>query len=304
MTRASKVNVACVGDLMLECIVHDASWPAGNSTLVVDSQGKELGGAAYNTCWNLAHLGRTPRLVAAFGRRDTFLVRETLTAADLPDGGLIETAEDTDLLVVLVQGGVSRSVYLRSRLPKPLGTEVRARIGQPKCLILVGSRHPGLRRTALDLVGDFRGELLVFSPGYAIYEYAVDELEPLIRRANVTVMNREESEHMCRILGVVTPEYLARSLPGIVIVTMAHKGAHVFESGRVLELASYSRSTVDTLGAGDAFLAGFLVEKLRGADTWHAGRFASMCGAYVVEAARVRVALAEDTIRRWLLERA
>jgi len=43
-------DITCVGDLMLECIVHDASWPAANATIVIDSPGQVVGGAAFNTC--------------------------------------------------------------------------------------------------------------------------------------------------------------------------------------------------------------------------------------------------------------
>jgi sugar/nucleoside kinase (ribokinase family) len=296
-------DIACVGDLMFECIIHGATWPAMNPTLVLDSPGQEIGGAAFNTCWNLAHLGRPPRLIAPFGCRQARLVREALAAASLDDSGLIETEGDTDLLIVVVKDDVYQGVYLRGRLPGSLDNDVHSRIEHPRCLILVGSRHPAMRRVSLRLAETFEGELLVFSPAYAIYEYGADELEPLIRRTQVTIVNAYEADHIRRTLGVTSIQHLAASVPGTFVVTLAHEGARIFECGRVLEFGSYARSAVDAFGAGDAFLAGFLIEKLRGADTAEAARFASMCGAYVVEAARVRVVLAEPTIRQWLRER-
>src|SRR5262249_23686855 len=106
-------DIVCVGDLMVECIVHDAPWPGPNATLVVDSPGQVVGGSAFNTCWTLAPLGHAPRLVAPSGAPQATIVRDAFAAAKLPGAGLIETTGDTDLLVVVAREGASRSVYLR-----------------------------------------------------------------------------------------------------------------------------------------------------------------------------------------------
>jgi sugar/nucleoside kinase (ribokinase family) len=295
-------DIVCVGDLMVECIVHDAPWPGSNATLVVDSPGQVVGGSAFNTCWTLAHLGHVPRLVAPFGDHQATIVREAFAAAKLPRAGLIETTGDTDLLVVVAREGAFRSVYLREPLPERLAEAVRERVGRPRCLLLIGTRHPALRVVALEIAQVFAGELVVFSPGYAIYEYPGDELRPLVERADLTIVNRNEAEYLQRTLGAATTDELAASLRGLVIVTLAHEGARLFEGRCVREYGSYARSTVDAIGAGDAFLAGFLVERLRGADVDTAARFAAMCGAYVADAARVRVALDAATIRCLLRE--
>src|SRR5262249_16834488 len=157
----------------------------------------------------------------------------------------------TDLLVVLENAGTFRSVYLRGTLPAGLADAIRAQIGQPRCLIMVGTRHRDLRDIALKVATAFRGELLVFSPAYAIYGYGADDLRPLVQRADITIMNHHEAEYLRRVLGVADVYDLATSLSGITIVTRAHEGARVFEGGHVSDFSSYARSTADAFGSGD-----------------------------------------------------
>jgi sugar/nucleoside kinase (ribokinase family) len=299
------MDIACVGDLMFECILHDASLPEPNRTLIVNSPSHEFGGATFNTCWNLAHLGNSPRLVGFIGRRQAAFVRQELAKAHLTDAGIVDMEGDTDLLVVLKADKAYRGLYLRNHLPDSLASDVFARVGTPDCLVLVGSRHPALRRISLNLLEAFRGKFLTFSPAYAIYEYGPDELQRLIRKSSLTIVNADEAAYVCQTLHLTSIDQLTATLSGIFIVTLAHDGARVFEHDRVLELGSYTELVDDVFGAGDAFLAGFLFEKLRGASTADAARFGSMCGAYIVEAnpRRVRVPLVASTILQQLVSR-
>lgn len=64
-------------------------------------------------------------------------------------------------------------------------------------------------------------------------------------------------------------EALARSVaahgPGLVVVTRGSKGALAFQAGQIRTQAIKAARVVDTLGAGDGFIAGFLAERLKGA---------------------------------------
>ncbi|MBK1624926.1 PfkB family carbohydrate kinase [Afifella marina] len=71
-------------------------------------------------------------------------------------------------------------------------------------------------------------------------------------------------------------ETLGKSLldkgAGLVVVTRGAEGASVISPSRSLHLPAEPISPVDTTGAGDSFIAGFLVARLQGADDAEAAR--------------------------------
>ncbi|MCB2130562.1 MAG: carbohydrate kinase [Rhodobacteraceae bacterium] len=73
---------------------------------------------------------------------------------------------------------------------------------------------------------------------------------------------------------------LARSVaargPELVVITRGAKGALAFEAGRAMHQPVLPAKVVDTLGAGDGFIAGLLNERLAGGDL--AGQLAAGAG--------------------------
>ncbi|MGC9523309.1 MAG: carbohydrate kinase family protein [Anaerolineae bacterium] len=59
--------------------------------------------------------------------------------------------------------------------------------------------------------------------------------------------------------------------PEIVILTMGAEGTLLFESGETTHIPARPIEVVDATGAGDAFWSGFLLAKLEGLSTLHAG---------------------------------
>lgn len=71
------------------------------------------------------------------------------------------------------------------------------------------------------------------------------------------------------VSGAPSPESLAEQLaalgPGEVVIKLGAHGALVRCDGQVFHQAATPVSVVDTVGAGDAFVAGYLAERVRGA---------------------------------------
>jgi len=295
-------DIVCAGDIMIECFLHIPSLPQQNTTLVLDSVRQELGGPAFNLCWYLSQYGRQPRLVGPFGLRNRSLVVEALSSAHLDDSGLIPIEGDTDLLITMLTDYNHHSIYLRSHLPDAINSEILTRCGQPKRLILSGSRHPALRRTFLLLADMFQGEMLAFNPSYAIYEYDSTELAALLRKANVAIVNEQEAEHVLRVMDLKDYGQLSRFVPGFLIVTLGKKGVRVFQKEGILEIGSFATGTSNAVGAGDAFFAGFLHEMFGNGSLADAARFGSALAAYVVESSQIRVRISEQQVRQRLIK--
>ncbi len=111
--------------------------------------------------------------------------------------------------------------------------------------------------------------------------------EALLAKADVLKMNLEELELIAGWLGqyqatkdrikVIQNHFYIDT----VIVTMGGKGAIVNNKGIVSTHAGYPIKVVDTIGSGDAFLAGFIFQTLLEAPPQKALEFATAMGAYM-----------------------
>jgi 2-dehydro-3-deoxygluconokinase len=82
-------------------------------------------------------------------------------------------------------------------------------------------------------------------------------------------LTAEESASMLCALG-----------PSEAIVTRGHHGAVAFIDGELHAQDAVPITAIDTVGAGDAFVAGYLSERLRGADPTQRLATAVAAGAY------------------------
>lgn len=72
---------------------------------------------------------------------------------------------------------------------------------------------------------------------------------------------------------------VGRGLP-TVVVTRGGRGARAFEAGGFTDVGIRATEVVDTLGAGDGFITGFITARAAGGDLGQCLRTASVAGAY------------------------
>ena len=292
-------DIVCVGDIMVEFILPQPSLPPPDTTLVIDPWVHQVGGPAYNICWHLSNLGRHPLLVGTFGNRGRSTIEDALTEAKLDNTGLIGLDSDTDTLVSLLVERHHHSIYLRSAIPESISEEIISKCGSPKLLVLTGSRHITIRTAMRKLSINFEGELLVFNPSYAVYEYRREELVELIANSNVVLANEQELRHLCKLLDT-EPEALAKMIRGRLLVTQGERGLQIYEKDSITSLTAHSSAMSNTIGAGDAFLAGFLYEDLKCSPTIEAANFGLALASIVVESSSIRPRITEDQVRHKL----
>ena len=282
---------------MVEHLVYLPSLPRPDTTIILDSYQQQIGGPAFNVCWHLTQLGHKPRLVGPFGKHDSALISETFSAAKMASTGLVPVEGDTDRLFAFLNDDHHHSVYFRATLPQDVSSQIATLCERPSCLVLFGSRHRMLRELYISLLNKFSGALVVFNPSYAIYEYSQKELEELLGKYHVTIVNEQEAAHICQIFGLRDMSHLSKLSHGPVIVTLGEKGAKIFHRDAFFEIESFSTTRLQLIGAGDAFIAGFIHETLRGALLADAVRFGSHVAAQVVESSKIRVEIREEEIR-------
>jgi 2-dehydro-3-deoxygluconokinase len=107
-------------------------------------------------------------------------------------------------------------------------------------------------------------------------------LSPLLERADLLFLSDEEAD---LLLDGNDPESVRQARKGMrteTIVVHAADGAFAVDDSGVTHQASHEVEVVDTVGAGDAFVAGFLSGRLRGWDDGECLRLANACGACAV----------------------
>lgn len=291
MTSGSQV--VCIGDLFVEYLVPGVS--PGTTHVVETTQG-ELGGTAFNICWYLSCLGTPSRLVAPFSRRER--PQLTAVAPHVSRSHVLWTSGPSDILIVLSDDIGHKAVYLRADLPTDIGERLERECCSARRVVLAGSRHPAIRRIFVKLVRQRRVERLIFSPSYAVYEFTRRELRELVEGVDLLILNEGEAEFVRDRMGCSTLETLGRRVPGTLIVTLAGRGTNVYEAGSQFVVRSMSGVDSDVIGAGDAFLAGYLHETSRGSPSRGSLYFAAAVAAQVARAGKVRTAVRASTARR------
>ena len=107
-------------------------------------------------------------------------------------------------------------------------------------------------------------------------------LGPFVARADLLFCSAEEAE---LLLGAGEPDAVARAREGLraeVVVVHEAGGAFAVHDGGVTHAAGHVVTPVDSVGAGDAFVAGFLSGRLRGWDVAGCLALANACGACAV----------------------
>jgi fructokinase len=231
------------------------------------------GGGPFNTARALARLGQEVDFLGcisddAFGGR----LRDAL----IEDGVGIETVVHTRLPTTLALAALGREgvadyrFYTRgtsaaaltpadalSALPEELDAVVAGSLGlmlEPLAdaiLALLESDAAARALTVLD--PNIRASLI---PDRAVY---VERLERALRRTDVLKASQED---LAWIEPDLDPETAARKLiqtgPAVALVTQAAEGALVVSGQEAVAVSAPPAEMVDTIGAGDAFTAGFL----------------------------------------------
>src|SRR6266542_2186626 len=107
----SAVDVACIGEIMLESIIPVPTHPPINSTLVFRDDKPAVGGAVVNVAWYLSALGKSVRLVASISKDDVSLLEQELQNHPIDFGSLLITSGSTDHLITTLTPESHRSLY-------------------------------------------------------------------------------------------------------------------------------------------------------------------------------------------------
>jgi fructokinase len=269
-------EILCVGEVLWDAL------PAGLF----------LGGAPFNVACHLHMLGEAVAFVSRVG--DDVLGREVVRRLALrgmeADLVQVDPARPTGFVeVTLDADGVPSYVIVEPAAWDAIAlTDALAERAEAAGVVVFGSlaqRHVPSRQTIQALAETRALKVFDINLRPPFVDRAV--VEAALHAADVVKLNDDELHQMAQWWGLSAPLQatvagLARRFGnGAVCLTRGAHGAALWREGRWTEHPGFRVAVKDTVGAGDAFLAGLLSRLLAGQDDHEVLAFANRLGAYV-----------------------
>ncbi|HBO28573.1 MAG TPA: carbohydrate kinase [Leeuwenhoekiella sp.] len=256
--------------------------------------GKALGGAPLNLCLRMKSLGVTMQMISRLGQ--DALAEETREAIQKfrLDQNLIQ--EDPALETGKVEVTLDASGSASYNIKKPVAwdaialTDKNKNAVQQADLFIFGSLAARSNESSETLNSLLQlADYAIFDVNLRAPHYEMETLIEFMKQAQMIKMNDEELEEVIahlNITGETIHEQLAeiskRTATEIICVTLGAKGAVLYQNGTTVSNSGYSTKVIDTVGAGDSFLAGLIYQLFKVENTPEkALAFACALGALV-----------------------
>lgn len=276
MKEINEALVVCFGEVLWD-ILPTASHP---------------GGAPMNVAYHLKALGNNPVIISKIGV-DKY--GEQLVEYLAQHGVNTEYVQvDFQIPTGLVYADVTNHEEVNYDIIFPSAwdfiepkDELTSLVSQSEYFVFgsLTSRNKTSKNTLYNLLD--RAKTNVLDINLRAPHFNQKDIQYLLQRANVLKMNKAElhliSNWIKPVEALEDQMKLMQDWFDIktVIVTLGGDGAVVLHNGNVIRHDGYRITVADTIGSGDAFLAGFLHQTLSGMGIADALNFASAVGAYV-----------------------
>jgi sugar/nucleoside kinase (ribokinase family) len=273
-----------IGDVMTDVIVRPEGPLAKGSDRRARITVRPGGSAANQAAW-VASFGVEVDFVARVGAADVAREAEGLKAASVTPQLAGDVELETGRLIALIDPAGERSFLTDRGANDALegGDIPDALIAGAALVHLSGYSFfaPSPRAAVLDVMRRARGKPVSVDPASAEFlrETGADKFLEWTRGASILFPNAEEA---AMLAGSDDPEtqcaQLAAHYP-LVVIKRGAAGAEAAEGLRRWGVSAPKAEVVDTTGAGDAFVAAFLVARLSGAEVEPALERAVAAGA-------------------------
>ncbi|RXG21616.1 carbohydrate kinase family protein [Leeuwenhoekiella aequorea] len=234
--------------------------------------GKSLGGAPLNLCLRMKSLGASMRMISRLGTDG--LAEETRAAIDEfnLNQDLIQEDDELETGKVLVslneQGSASYKIKSPVAWDNIKLTQANQEAVAHADLFIFGSlaaRNSTTRTTLKELLPQTK--FAIFDVNLRAPHYKLEHLVQFMKQAQMIKMNDEELIEIAAHLEIESKvmedqlEIISKlTNTNIICITCGDAGAVLYKDGSLHTHAGYSTKVVDTVGAGDSFLAGLICQ--------------------------------------------
>lgn len=287
-------DVVCLGILVADIVAKPVDrYPERGQLVLTGRMETHIGGCAANTAVGLAKMGVKVKVAGKVGN-DALgeFLRKALRDAGVDVSGIIvDESVGTSATMVMVHSDGERSFIhypgangalrldefdiaeiTNTKILDVAGTFVMPGFdGEPTAKLLAMAKERGVI-TCLDTVFDATGQWMKL-------------LEPCLPSLDYFIPSYEEARHLT---GKEDPRQICEVFleKGVKVtgVKLGEKGCYLTDGTESYHIPAFDVTPVDATGAGDAFMAGFIVGVLKGWDLPTIGRFANAVGALCVTA--------------------
>jgi len=251
-------------------------------SFLVDDMTKHWGGVGANIAYTMALLGMTPKLFATVGR-DFRDYRAHLEAAGVDCSTVRRSDElftasffaNTDL-----DNNQIASFYTGAMALARNYTLADVYDGKPE-LVVVSPNDPDAMLQLSDECRE-RGIRFVADPSQQVPRLNGDQLRQCIDGAYLLVINKYESEIICKKVGIEAHEL--RDMVNVLIITQGKHGSEIYTQGTVKHVDIFPTDDIlDPTGVGDGYRAGLLRGIAAGFSLELSAQMGSLSAAYVLE---------------------
>ena len=299
------MKIICIGLIVSDIIV----WPVKKDILdrdssFIDTLTFETGGDAFNVAVNMAVLGEKVELVGRVGA-DTFgydLIDRARKLNIGTDNIILDPEKKTSMSIVLVEpDGERHFLYYGDTNNGLTPADVKTDLFQKGDIVHLGS--------ALALPGlDGQGTAKLFREAKA--KGCITSMDVTNDKSGKWLENVQEALAYTDIF--LPSDYEARQIAGtdnlgemkdffrrygirILVIKMGKKGCYVTDFKTEIMLAPLSDQVIDTTGAGDAFVSGFLKGIARGYTMMQC----AVLGNYIAAACITEIGAVSGVIKKY-----
>ncbi len=277
--------------------------------------GKQPGGAPMNVAYHLCQLGIDSALISRVGcdadgeELQAFLYRMGIPTSFVQKDGMYPTSKvlvaldgDSEVNYDIVAPVAWDAIEYEDRFDDLIDSADVFVYGS------LAGRHTASRETLLRLL-DKSNRYRLFDINLRAPHYTPETVDTLLQRADAIKLNFRELIEVSAWLG----NHSGQEHRGVellqerydlqeIIVTKGAKGASYYTPTSQYNCPAVPVEVRDTVGSGDAFLAAFIAQKLKGADMEHILGFATAMGAYVATQPGACPSYSAASFNRFMLE--
>jgi len=283
-----KLDIVCLGHVLYDIRCYVDSFPLPDKLSIMAGRLKHSGGgSASNVVVNLQRLGLKTGMIGkvGFDEYGWFVVQNFRNFGVNTDHILVDFKNPTGVSLILVnKQGVPEFVQMIGASEPILSEEIREEYIQKARHLHMSGINPEALLHASKIARE-SGVTVSFDSGRKKSELGLSKLKPILKNVDTLIINRHEAKIMLGLEGDIKILDVAKKLRK----KIGEDKTYIIKGGKedVLTcsqngdflISSFKVAVKDTIGAGDAFDAGFLAAILRGKTLKDAVVYGGACGS-------------------------
>ncbi|MGZ4915097.1 MAG: carbohydrate kinase family protein [Halobacteriota archaeon] len=270
------IDVIGFGALNCDMICTVEKIPLPGQEVGIISVEREPGGSAANTIVGLTRLGVRTGFLGVVGDdiKGTFLLND-LRKENVDVQGIDRLEGETGTALAFIDTAGERTIYVLPSVNDVLTTVNCDFAWQADILHVSSFMNAQQLRTQVECIkrANDQGARISFTPGNAYAALGVEPLAPIIERAFVMFLNDEEAQALTGTPYEESADMLLRLGAQAVAITLGGRGCFIATRDEHVLVPPFETAVRDTVGAGDAFAAGFLYGQIQEASTYQSGLY-------------------------------